>query len=653
MKIGGGFGFVLLLLLVVSTFSWYGATTTNSGLSEYDRRARNFNRVSTLQESMLLVRMNVKDFFIDHSANSLAAYTKHIAELRKAIDDGKKNIKSPERAEKIVKIEELTAVYSTAFDKLVIDIKESDRIINDVLRALGPAMQSELNEIADSAKTDQDIEAISLAGAATQHMLLARLYAQKFLATADIKDAELVVAENTAMQKILNQFSSQTTEQRKVLVDKVLQEAKTYIDNFNLMAKATTSRKTVYNGTLVTIGTKIEVLVGQIRKSQAKDQEDLGTSLLAKGATSTRTTVIVALLAIITGITFAILLTRAILVPVRKTAAFAEIMAGGDFTSKLDVNQGDEIGMMANSLNLMVVQLGTMIKDIITGVNTLSTSSADLASVSKQLSAGAKATADQSGSVAAATEEMNATFHSVSAAMEQSTSNVNLIASSTEEMAATVNEIGQSAEKARSVSESAVRQSQITQDKVTALGESARKVGRVTETITEISEQTNLLALNATIEAARAGEAGKGFAVVANEIKELARQTAAATVEIKSQIGEMQNTTTSTIEDIQKISEVIAEINTVINGIATAVEEQSAATNEISNNILQASQGMSEVNENVAQSTSVAADISRNINEISHQSQQVGEGSDHVQGSAQSLSLLAEQLETLVKRFRV
>ena len=101
--------------------------------------------------------------------------------------------------------------------------------------------------------------------------------------------------------------------------------------------------------------------------------------------------------------------------------------------------------------------------------------------------------------------------------------------------------------------------------------------------------------MNATIEAARAGEAGKGFAVVANEIKELARQTAAATVNIKDQISEMQNTTSITVADIEQISVVILEINNVINGIATAVEEQSAASGEIANNISQASLGIAEI----------------------------------------------------------
>jgi methyl-accepting chemotaxis protein len=344
---------------------------------------------------------------------------------------------------------------------------------------------------------------------------------------------------------------------------------------------------------------------------------------------------------------------RSITTPVGKASTLAETMAKGDFTTKIDITQKDEIGLMATSLNTMVEQLSAMIREVIGGVNKMTTSSNDMAAVSKQLSSAARDTSERSAMVAAAAEEMSTNIQSVSAAMEQSSANVNMVASSAEEMTATVNEIAQNAEKARSISEGAVKQSRLASEKMVILGESARKIGRVTETITEISDQTNLLALNATIEAARAGEAGKGFAVVANEIKELARQTAAATVDIKNQISDMQSTTATTVEDIEKISEVIAEINNVINGIATAVEEQSAASSEIASNVSQASQGIAEVNENVAQSTVVIADITRDIASINQQSTQVEEGSGHVQASAQALSELAAQLENLVKRFKV
>jgi methyl-accepting chemotaxis protein len=332
--------------------------------------------------------------------------------------------------------------------------------------------------------------------------------------------------------------------------------------------------------------------------------------------------------------------------------AVAAIVAG-DLTHSVEASGKDEVSVLVIQLNSMARQLGATIKEVIDGIKSLSTSSADLAAVSQQLSTSARDTADKSGSVSAAAEEMSTNIQSVSAAMEESASNVSMVASATEEMTATVNEIGRNAEKARTISESAVKQSQLTSEKVTALGESASKVGKVTETITEISEQTNLLALNATIEAARAGEAGKGFAVVANEIKELARQTAAATVDIKNQIDDMQSTTTSTIDDIEKISHVIADINTVINDIASAVEEQSTATTEIANNISQASQGIAEVNENVAQSTAVITSITRDIAQINQQSTQVGDGSNQVEKSAKGLSVLADQLQNLVAKFKV
>ena len=375
----------------------------------------------------------------------------------------------------------------------------------------------------------------------------------------------------------------------------------------------------------------------------------------AKDSASRAETLILILLivAAVISIAAAFFIIRSITGPIAQTVQLAETMAKGDLTTKLAIEQSDEIGVMAKSMNTTLGQLRSMIGDIITGVNTLSNSSADLAAVSRQLSSSAQETAEKSGTVATAAEEMSSNIQSVSAAMEQSSSNVGMVATATEEMTATVNEISQSAEKARAVSEKAVKQSQATSEKVTALGESARKVGKVTEAITEISEQTNLLALNATIEAARAGEAGKGFAVVANEIKELARQTAAATVDIKNQINDMQTTTGSTIGDIENITAVIAEINSVINGIATAVVEQAAATNEIAGNISQASQGITEVNENVAQSTVVIAEITKSIAEINHEAGMVGQSSGQVQSSAQGLSELAAQLQELMKRFKV
>ena len=85
------------------------------------------------------------------------------------------------------------------------------------------------------------------------------------------------------------------------------------------------------------------------------------------------------------------------------------------------------------------------------------------------------------------------------------------------------------------------RLAEVSNEKIGGLGQaSADEIGKVIEVIQDIAEQTNLLALNATIEAARAGEAGKGFAVVATEVKELAKQTATATDDIRQRIEGIQ-----------------------------------------------------------------------------------------------------------------
>ena len=133
------------------------------------------------------------------------------------------------------------------------------------------------------------------------------------------------------------------------------------------------------------------------------------------------------------------------------------------------------------------------------------------------------------------------------------------------------------------------------------LGQAAQEIGQVTETITNISAQTNLLALNATIEAARAGTAGKGFAVVANEIKELARQTAEATEDIKARIAGIQDSTGTAISDIGQITTVIKDVGGIVASIAAAIEEQATVTKDVAGNIAQASTGVRDANQHVNQ----------------------------------------------------
>lgn len=376
---------------------------------------------------------------------------------------------------------------------------------------------------------------------------------------------------------------------------------------------------------------------------------------LAASKTIRKFVILVTLIAIAITVCLVSFAALAIVKPINSAVdGLKDIAEGeGDLTMRLQVTSKDEIGEMAHWFNIFIAKLQGIIQQIAQNSSSVGASSEQLSNISGELLAGAEDTSQRSTNVAAAAEEMSANLHNVAAAMEESSTNANMVATAAEEMSSTINEIAENAERARGVSTDAVEQATSASEKMHQLGQAANKIGKVTEAITEISEQTNLLALNATIEAARAGEAGKGFSVVANEIKELAKQTAEATLDIKNLIGDVQNTSKSAEEGIGQISGVITGVNEIVSTIATAVEEQTAATQEIATNIAQASQGIQEVNENVSQSSTVATDISQDIVEVSSSAQTISSNSNDVKQSAQGLLARSHELNEIVGGFKV
>ncbi len=361
------------------------------------------------------------------------------------------------------------------------------------------------------------------------------------------------------------------------------------------------------------------------------------------------------LAALFVGMVVSWLIVRSIVAPIQECVAFTGLLAQGDFSQAVPAalrQQGDEMGDLARAFHTMTDNLRKLLSEVNGGVETLAFSSADLSTVSKQTAAGVKSMSDKAITVAAAAEEASANTNSVAAGMEQAATNLSSVASATEEMSATIGEIAANSEKARVISEQASTQAQTVSTLMQQLGRAAQEIGKVTETITDISSQTNLLALNATIEAARAGAAGKGFAVVANEIKELARQTATATEDIKSKIAGVQNTAGSAITDIERIANVIRDVGNIVASIAAAIEEQATVTKDVAGNIAQASEGVRDSNERVAQTASVSKSMAEDIAGISAAVGDIRQGGEKVEASAAALAKLADDLREMMARFK-
>ncbi len=361
------------------------------------------------------------------------------------------------------------------------------------------------------------------------------------------------------------------------------------------------------------------------------------------------------LLALIIGITLSILSAKSIVTPINSvTKGLKDIAQGeGDLTTRLKIMTKDEIGELAEWFNMFIKNLQTMIKTIASDSDTITSSSIKMSDLASKKSEAAEDMLDKSNSVTTAANEMNTNMTDVSSTMEETASNINLVAAATEEMTATINNIAESTGQAKNIADETVKQAKVTKENVNQLGVFAQQIGNVTETISEISEQTNLLALNATIEAARAGEAGKGFAVVATEIKELAKQTAEATIEIKQQIDEVQNSTSSSVVEISKLSDTIFSVNDIVATIASAVEQQSVTTKEIAMNINQAYKGVSDVNIKVANSSNASEHIAEEINSVNASVDELTQSSIIEKQNAKELKELADKLNFMVSKFNV
>jgi methyl-accepting chemotaxis protein len=302
-------------------------------------------------------------------------------------------------------------------------------------------------------------------------------------------------------------------------------------------------------------------------------------------------------------------------------AAACESLGQGDLTVALQPKSDGDI--ISISFTAAVRSLRETICQLAESSTSLASASEELSATSSQMSNNAEETAAKAGAVSAAAEEISV--------------NVQTVVDGSDQMAASIRDISSSAHQAAKIANAGVQTAAETNSKVGKLGESSRQIGEIVKVITSIAGQTHLLALNATIEAARAGAAGKGFAVVANEVKELARETAKATEDIRRKIEAIQSDTTDAIQGITEVSNIIAQINEIQAAIAAAVEEQSATTGEIGRNMADVAKGNLEV--------------ANNITSVATAAKSTTEGAAYTNKAAGELAGLAATVQSLVSQF--
>ncbi|MGI8349130.1 methyl-accepting chemotaxis protein [Niallia circulans] len=376
---------------------------------------------------------------------------------------------------------------------------------------------------------------------------------------------------------------------------------------------------------------------------------------------------IISVAALILLLFISLIISRMIVRPVKQIKDLLFKAEQGDFTVKGTYQSKDEIGELTTSFNRMTEKLRNVF-------STVQESSQHVASASEELSASAEQNSSASEHISLTIQELATGSETQVMKVKESNQVITTISEHTNSIAAHTEKMSENVKHASDMStegNKAIQQvnkqmnsiySNVNSlsDAISILNERSAEIGQITDVITGISAQTNLLALNAAIEAARAGEHGKGFAVVADEVRKLAEESTASTENIAKLIHMIQKDTEQTIETMKKASnevqsglDIVQIAGSSFQKIEIAVKNVVGQIEEISNALVKFTEGTDIISHTIYEVSDVAIESANRTQNISAATQQQLASMEEISSSSLSLAKLAEELQTIVKLFKI
>jgi methyl-accepting chemotaxis protein len=347
--------------------------------------------------------------------------------------------------------------------------------------------------------------------------------------------------------------------------------------------------------------------VSSLEKLVARQEELMAESgALAKEAVQETTLVlwIAVIVGVVAGVAFGVLATRSVTRPLAEVRRAMETVAGGDLTADVRVTRSDELGELQQSLARMVDGLRGLVREVRSGVDSVTTASSQIAAGNLDLSS--------------RTEEQASSLQQTASSMEEITGTVQQSADSARQATALAVEASGTARRGGEVIGRVVA----TMDAIT---DSSRRIEDIIGVIDGIAFQTNILALNAAVEAARAGEHGRGFAVVASEVRALAQRSASAAREIKTLIGTSGVSVATGGREVAAAGETMREIVEQIRRVSELVNEISGAAGEQSRGIEQINQAITQMDQVTQQNAALVEESAAAANSLEAQAQRLAE----------------------------
>jgi len=311
-------------------------------------------------------------------------------------------------------------------------------------------------------------------------------------------------------------------------------------------------------------------------------------------------TAVLVVAALVLGVVIAVLITRSITLPIRRSVEIAETVARGDLTARIEVSGTDETAQLLGALQNMNSRLVDVVGRVLSSSESIATGSAQIAAGNTDLSQ--------------RTEEQAASLEETAASMEELTATVKQNAENARQGNALATNASEIAARGGAVVDRVVETMQ-------EISTSSAQVAQIITVIEGIAFQTNILALNAAVEAARAGEQGRGFAVVAGEVRTLAQRSAAASKEIKDLINASVASVGSGSALVDEAGRTMREVVQSVRRVTDLMGEISAASGEQQTGIEQVNQAVVQMDEVTQQNAALVEQASAAAQSMAAQSQ--------------------------------
>ncbi|MED0870544.1 methyl-accepting chemotaxis protein [Bacillus spizizenii] len=412
----------------------------------------------------------------------------------------------------------------------------------------------------------------------------------------------------------------------------------------------------------------VDPAVNKLSDRLDQEVEDLKGEIHSNGEMSQWFIIIVTAVSIMVGIVLSLLLLKSIMVPLRSMNRQLEEIAHGeaDLTKKVIVKNKDEFGQLAQSFNSFTHSLTQIVKQISSSSEQVAASSEELSasaeeskSTSEQISGAMQMAADSNVKQSSMTEKSAKSITELLDSISSVASNTGNIADLSSSMRDKAEIGSQSVNKMLDQMKFIDKSVDSAGNGLQALVASTAEISDISSLITNISEQTNLLALNAAIEAARAGEQGKGFAVVAEEVRKLADETNKSAHHIQSVVTTIQNESIETVNNIKVVQENVSsgivlsqETTGNFNEILNLVEQVTSQIQEVAAATQQLTSGVEVIQHTVHTLAAGTKETSANTEAVAKSSQEQLNSMEEISYAAESLSKLAEELQTVIHRFK-